>query len=152
LLGAVRPTPPLGGHRAASTRGPASTVDPAVDPAVDSGPTASSPTLPADDPRILILYRERQQLHAQLMVLPTDEERRASAFRILEITEQLDHLLSRPKPLGPSPKPQNPMRQLLNNRAYISKNRHRQDKIQEVTRRMQENEQLEYLLKKAQDE
>ena len=124
------------------------------------------PPISNPEPSRKRLYKERQQLHAQLMLLPSDEERRESAFRILEITEQLDTpdpvwrdpvwrdpVWRDPPASGGDPVPidrietKNPMRRLLNNRAYISKNRRRQDKVQEVTRRMQENELLERLLK-----
>ena len=37
------------------------------------------------------LYKERAHLHAQLMLLESDDERKENAFRIIEISKQIDN-------------------------------------------------------------
>lgn len=104
--------------------------------------------LAANDPRIIPLYRERQHLHAQLMVLPTDLARKQAAFRIVEITHLLDQLQAGELPLEKrngiaAQDNASLLKKLLNNRAYISKYRNHQDKQQNVQQRIVENQRIE---------
>jgi len=102
-----------------------------------------------DDPRIIPLYRERQHLHAQLMVLPNDLQRKQAAFRIVEITRLLDKLQAGEVPLE-NRIPQSEgdiLKKLLNNRSYISKNKGKPEKQRQVQERIAENQKIEKLLK-----
>lgn len=105
--------------------------------------------LAKDDPRIIPLYRERQHLHAQLMVLPNDLQRKQAAFRIVEITRLLDKLQAGEVPLE-NRIPQSEgdiLKKLLNNRSYISKNKGKPEKQRQVQERIAENQKIEKLLK-----
>jgi hypothetical protein len=106
-----------------------------------------NPGLKKDDPRLFPLYRERQQLHAQLMLFRTDKERKEAALRILEITREVDRLqYEQVDKVQPSTQLEMHQR-LMTNRAYISKNKSKENKQEEVTRRIQENQQIQKLLK-----
>jgi len=106
----------------------------------------------ANHPEVKKLYQERSMLHAQLMQVQTEGERKGHAFRILELTKQVEDFLYGRKPLKKDkalPKDRAEMKQrILNNRGYISRFKDRPDKIDEVLRRRVENDQLEQLLKK----
>lgn len=116
--------------------------------AVVSAPGVATLGLSKDDPRLKELYRERQHLHAQLMIYRTDRERKEAAFRIMDITEQIDKLQTRFEPVKQEYTESEMMRRLLNNRAYISKNRKNQNKQEEVQKRIDENHHIEKILNK----
>lgn len=120
--------------------------------AKSAAPKLSLDEVAADDPRIIPLYRERQHLHAQLMVLPTDLQRKQAAFRIIQITQMLDKLQAGEVPLeqrGPMATQNQAqlLKKLLNNRAYISKYRNKPEKQHKVQERIAENQRIEKLLK-----
>jgi hypothetical protein len=115
-----------------------------IQPQAEKSPTA----LPKDDPRLIPLYRERQLLHARLMLYPTDKERKQAALRIVEITRELDQMQSSGAEQVQGASDVDMHRRLMSNRAYISKNRSNQDKQEEVQKRIQENQQIEKYFKK----
>lgn len=98
------------------------------------------------------LYRERSMLHNQLFVLPSQSDRKRVAFKILSLTDKIERILYQGEeeaPAAPAALPKDRaamMRLLTNNRAYISKNKHRDNKKGECQRRMEQNQEIEKLI------
>lgn len=97
-------------------------------------------------PELIRLYKERAMLKSQLTLLPNDEARKKQAFAILDLTDQIESILFHgfaPKKAFVLPQGELELLKLLqNNRKYISKYQHREEKAAEVARRRQENEEI----------
>jgi hypothetical protein len=104
-------------------------------------------------PELKALYDERSQLHAQLKVLATDQERQVAAFRILELTDQIDAILD-PKPAAAAAPAveltgsAEMMRKLTNARSNRTKLKKNPDRADDLAKCEQEIEQLEKALGK----
>lgn len=116
--------------------------------------------VPPNHPELIKRYRLRAMWKSQLVMLPTQEERRERAFAILDLTDEIESILYRgitastvdsgrtaePKAAELPTDRAELTKRLTNNRKYISKFRHREDKAKEINRRWEENERIETVL------
>jgi hypothetical protein len=104
------------------------------------------------NPLLIPLYRERTMLHAQLMALPSQSDRKRVALKVLSLTEKIEKILDKgeaEEEVTTVPLPEDRAALVIrlgNNRKYISKNQHREDKKGEVQRRRDENIRIERIL------
>lgn len=104
-------------------------------------------------PELIRLYRERSALKAEIPHYKSQEKRKEAAFRILYIGEHIERILFTGLPGDNLPEDRAQLvKTFENNRKYLSKNKGRPEKFDELERRSKENTAIQNILDHEQKE